>query len=301
MEISFTAKEGIQIVEIAGQLGESEAAAVRFKLDQKINQGRSRVLFDLGRYNLLDNAARDLLLGVILYCMNRDALVACAGVEPKNWPLLILPEDKRVKIFLSKNEGLDYLEKTPLPSAERKASLGPQKKKGDEEVKTKALEQLLKKYEIFQHADDSDPYRLGFLAEQYAKSPSSEALVEERKAQNEFLKVRDELKTLETECEGLAQQVKMRMLLRKIPLTAKELDLKQRTLDQDLQNTQNFIKDLETQAEARRDDVATLAYAIEKAKADFQLVIKDLEGKIEKTSQENEEVKKKLAALTGKA
>jgi len=81
MEISFSAVENVQVVELAGRLGEAEAAAVRFKLEEKINQGRTKVLFDLTRYDLLDESARGHVIGIILYSITRDALTACCGIE----------------------------------------------------------------------------------------------------------------------------------------------------------------------------------------------------------------------------
>ena len=91
MEISFKTQGDVQIVEIDGAMGDAEAAAVRVKLEQKINQGRAKVLFDLSNFTIENDAARKLLLGVLVYTLTRGALTACCGIKSSQRPLLIVP------------------------------------------------------------------------------------------------------------------------------------------------------------------------------------------------------------------
>jgi hypothetical protein len=298
MEISFSTNGDIQVVTIKGALGEPEAAAVRFKLEAKINQGRMKVLFDASAYTITDNAARGNLLGIILYSINRNTLTVCCGVPTEHWPLMILQGGKQVKLLISINEGIDYLSKTPLPGDQKKAELGKKLggKAGEDEIKQSALSELLRKYEIFQQNDSDDPFRLDFHISQYKTAPSHETLAVERKAKESFSKVIEEIGALNKECDDLALKVKSYMQIRKQPLTAKELELKQKTLTNDLAEQQQILAGLKKEIAENvqaRDEASSIGQDTQKQMGKELL---DLEKKIQDTTVENDKIAKDLQA-----
>ena len=52
MGISFSFKNDAQYVKLDGTLSALEEAAVRLKLDQKINQGRSKIVIDISSFEI---------------------------------------------------------------------------------------------------------------------------------------------------------------------------------------------------------------------------------------------------------
>src|SRR4051812_8345461 len=106
MEISFSSVDNIQVVVISGVLGETEGAAVRFKLDEKIKLGRLKILFDLTNYDLANAASRRNLQFILSYALTRQTLIACSVSRAEHWQYLVLPQGQQVKIVLSKAEAI---------------------------------------------------------------------------------------------------------------------------------------------------------------------------------------------------
>ena len=109
MEINFSNQQGVQIVTLKGSLGQAEASAVRNKLEQKFNQGRTKILFNLTGYHVDDDTARSIIINILTFCINRGVLVACCGTAPEQWPFLVVPGNIQPKIFLSLEEGFAFL------------------------------------------------------------------------------------------------------------------------------------------------------------------------------------------------
>ncbi|MDZ4676023.1 MAG: hypothetical protein SGI74_00820 [Oligoflexia bacterium] len=300
MEISFSTQGEIQVVTIIGGLGESEAAAVRFKLEQKINQGRFKVLFDASQYTVTDDAARNFLLGIISYAVMRGALSACSGVPTQHWALMIMPGNQQVKLFISLSEGVDYLNKSATPDAQKKANLGKKLegkgKEAEDEIKQGALTDLLRKYEIFQQNDSDDPFRLNFYVEQYKTNPNHEALAAERKAKESFTKTVEEIDALGKECDDLATKVKGYMIMRKQPLTGKELELKHKTLTYDLGEQKQVLDNLKSQIATNteaRDEALSIG---ELKQSEFEQELTDIENKIKDATTENDKLTQDFTA-----
>ena len=241
MEISFKIQGEVQVVEIDGSVTDSEAAAIRVKLEQKINQGRKKILFDVSLFQIENNAARNLLLGIVTYAMNRGTLVVLCGVKAVHRPLLLIPGNQQIKVFFTRAEGLDFIQKNVIPDP--KASLAAPKKT-EEEIKEDALKKLLEKYEVFQHNDDDDPFRLQFLIEQYHSRPNPEALAVEKRATESLLSCQRENRLMEEECDGLAKRVKSLMQYRKAPISGKELQLKRETMEKELREIKEAMEKL---------------------------------------------------------
>ncbi len=302
MEVNFSTQDGIQFITIAGAINEPEAAAIRFKLDRKINQGRYRVLFDLTRFELKNNAARQHIKGIIAYSLNRGAATSVYGVPPIDWPLLILNDHRRIEVFANKTDAVAYVLKANpdpkgmtfhVPSA--KASGGKTEQEIQEEIKTVALQALLKKYEMFQQTNELDPFSLESVAEQFEKNPTREALTIERKASERLAKTREEIKTLEKTCDSLAIKVKGAIMERKNPSSPKEIELKEKNLLEEISKGKEVQDKIEALIQKNISLVTGYKKDVSNTKISLSNKIIETNEKIIKMIQENEELQKRLA------
>lgn len=292
MEMRFKSQGTVQIIELAGALGEAEAAAVRFKLESKINQGRQKVLFDLSHYEIANSSAMAFLHMILGYALTRQVLVASSGLSSNQWEKLILNDGRQIKSFFSREEAFIFLDKTPAPN--HLASLGEKAPAKAEEQKAIGLKKLLEKYEIFQHDNDLNPFRLDMIAEQYRASSQPSLLAVEKKAQALVDTSRIEIVDLEAQCDSMALKIKNYMLHRKSPLGGKELELKEKVLIEEINEARALLgkaESLLSQAEQKGQEAKKEADA---ETAELDDVIRELEKKIETTEKKNLEEEKSL-------
>ena len=291
MEISFSTHLEVQIILISGRLGQAEGAAVRNKLSEKINQGRNKVLFELSTYDLSDNTARTQVISAILYAMNRDVTVACAHSDLALWPFLVLPSgNKTLKIFLSREEALSFLDSQNSPKLKSSAQGTKSKTEAEinEEFKSKALKILLEKYSIFQTSDLDDPLRLEFFAAEYLKSGRGDIFDAEKKASELLVKTDNELAELELNCSRLAGEVKRASLNRKIPFDEKELMLKRDTFNQTISELGKKIQMYNSDIEKYSSDTQELKNELINLKTERDLDETSLTQKLSKLKIETE-------------
>jgi anti-anti-sigma regulatory factor len=305
MEIKFSTSDDVQIISISGALSQAEAAAVRNKLEDKINLGRSKVIFDLADYQLDDNAARSYLLNIVTYSLNRGVLSACCGAPPALWPLLLVGGTLQAQTFLSRSEALEYLKKQTAPKIKTHAAaevasdanttsstLKSLTQKTEDEIqearKSQALKDLLQQYSVFQQTDQDDPFRLDFFAQQIKADSSVEALAAEKKASESVVKIDEEILALEADCKKLASQLKHATIVRKSPVSEKELHLKQETLDKGLGELKTQVKSLAMSFETRELELDTLLKSFEYLKITSAATLAALEqefANLQKTSE----------------
>ncbi len=285
MEISFKRYGNIQLIQIVGPISEMEAAAIRFKLDEKINTGRRKILFDLGRFDLNDEASRKYLLSLIVYTINRDTLTVCCDVPAEQWPGFLVPGDRQIKMMATVNEGLTFLKANEPPSLEEIKAALAKKKSPDAEIKDRALKQLLEKYDVYQHSNEDDPHRLQFIAQQYRTTPSTEALGVERKAIEHFVQLQDEIKIMDSECEKLSGRVKALMRYRKTPLSPKELKVKEDSLIKEMDQLKSDIRGLENEIQRTRGEIAEAVEADREFTGSVDKELRELEAKVVATEQ----------------
>ena len=88
MGIRFSVDREVQVVHLSDALSDAEAGAIQFKLEEKFNQGRTRVVFELAKFDIQSAESRNRVGRMIEYCLNRNVLAACAGLEASHWPLI---------------------------------------------------------------------------------------------------------------------------------------------------------------------------------------------------------------------
>jgi len=273
VEIGFSLKNDVQVISISGTIGEQEAAAIRFKLDEKINMGRQKICFDLSAFQFNDKTCADYLKEIALFAINREVQTVLCGLPRAAWPLFILPEDKTLRMFESLIEALHHLGQSDLGGGTH--SEGGQKGMSEQEIKSKMLDELLKKYEVYWATNDYDPLRLEFIAGQYAAKPTTGALEVEKRGLEQALQLKKDVELLEKSNEELARTLEQHMLLRKMPFSETEWALKNKTLNAELKTLQKTLSELQKVStaleegmkavEANRKTTETRAIEMEKA------------------------------------
>jgi hypothetical protein len=261
----LSAGTDIQVVEMIGTITDAEGAAVRFKLDAKINEGRHKILFSLPQFHIEDETSKRALHLLISYCLNRRVLLVVSDLPPDKWPFIRLANGASPAAYLSRAEALTYLAGAPAPTGVQAyeepappSTSTKEEKKSDQDIKDIAMKELLKKYELFQQSDEDDPFRLGFLKDQYRSQPSFEIVKVEKQAQARFEELDVQNRELEAQCEQLAKQVQTRRAARRLPTSETELNLKAKTFDGEIENAKTKITELVTQIKSIQGEIANI-------------------------------------------
>ena len=123
-------------------------------------------------------------------------------------------------MFNTEAEGLLYLETLSIRTDEKSLTI--------DEAKKKETDDLLKKYEIFQKADELDPYHLKNMNQIYSFTPTIEAIESLEKATIDLSRRRENITRLDAQCGQLSKQAIDLTLARNQALNEAELTLKQK-------------------------------------------------------------------------
>lgn len=302
MNVKFlSAGPEIQVVEISGVIESQEGAAVRFKLDGKINEGRHKIAISLPGFQIDDAGSRESVLVLLRYCLARRVVVAISDLPPDKWALLQTAGKEQPSFFLSRQEALDFLAQAPKPKLILPYSDGPAepedtkpKRKTDEDLKNEALQELLKRYEVFQHPENLDPFRLEYLAQTYAAQPSYETVRAERLAQVQLNEVVAQNLVVDEGVEKLARSVKNKRTGRRLPTSEQEFNLKVEALKKQKSDLQAIHDKFEAEIKEVQEKILKLAADETTMKATLEAETKALEDKL---NQDTAETKKTIADL----
>jgi anti-anti-sigma regulatory factor len=263
MGIQFDLKDDIQIVAIDGKLSAVEEAAIRLKLDQKIGQGRTTILFALAGLDLQDAQTLKNIQQLLVFSLNREALCAVFGIKKSNFKLLTLSGSRDIEKFETESEAKSWFEKI---KAERAAPKVEQKDTGKDpelEIKAKELAALLKTYEMNFVENDYDPHRLTKLCEEYSKAPTADFMQALRKAVVDIKAKSEELSKRNESLGKISKQLHFQMSFRKAPVTESELKSKETSISgadtamkSEIELLQSEIKKLQASAQESKQKSA---------------------------------------------
>ncbi|HEX4923658.1 MAG TPA: hypothetical protein VFV50_06215, partial [Bdellovibrionales bacterium] len=202
--------------------------AVRLKLDQKINHGRLKILFDVTRFAIDHPDSVKALHSVLRYAVQRGTTIGLFGLKQTLWIKLAEGFPSRLNLFELESEAVKWLEKVVIQP--KGAPAVPKKPDPDEEIKQRRIQELLAKYAIYQAQNDYDPFLLRKLADEYVQTPAREPLFALRRAYKNIFSLKESLAKLEGNCRNLANLLYESMRIRKIPLSPPELMVKRKSV-----------------------------------------------------------------------
>lgn len=292
MGISLSFKNDAQYVKIDGALSAPEEAAVRLKLDQKINQGRTKILIDVSSFKVDDKESIKALQTVLKFVLQRGTTLSLFGLKNTLWIKIAEGFPGKVQMHETEAEAIKWIETN---AKKPEAPIGEVKKPDPEdEIKQKLLAELLSKYEIYQAQNDYDPYLLKKLEQDYTQTPQREALFALRRAYKHVFTLKDGLNELEQRCRDLANQLLESMTIRKIPLSPPELAAKRKAI----QDTRAAVQaDLD---EVKKDVDSNMSTAVEFRKKSsaheerWKVELDTLQRQIETQTVENKKLHSQL-------
>jgi hypothetical protein len=292
--ISLSFKNDAQYVKLDGALSTVEEAAVRLKLDQKINQGRSKILIDISSFAIDDKESVKALHTVLRFTLQRGTTLSLFGLKNTLWIKIAENFPGKVQMHETEAEALKWIEAN---AKKPEAPVGEIKKPDPEdEIKQKLLAEVLAKYEIYQAQNDYDPYLLKKLERDYAQAPQREAIFALRRAYKHVFTLKEGLSALEDRCREIADQLLESMKIRKIPLSPAELSAKRKS-----------IQDMRAAVQADLDEVkaevdANMATAVEFRKKSsahedrWKVELDLLQRQIETQTVENKKLHSQLSS-----
>lgn len=248
MGISFAFRNEFQYVKLEGTLSAPEEAAVRLKLDQKINQGRLKILIDVTRFAIDHSDSVKGLHSVLRYAFQRGTTVGLFGLKQTLWLKLAEGFSSKLNLFELESEAVKWLENVVLPSKNTPAP--PKKPDPDEEIKQRRLQELLAKYAIYQAQNDYDPFLLRKLQDEYLQTPAREPLFALRRAYKQIFILKESLNSLEDNCRRLANLLYESMRIRKIPLSPPELTVKRKSIQDTRAAVQMELDEIKQEVDA---------------------------------------------------
>ena len=223
MSISFSFKNTVQVLKFSEQLSQQEFAQVLSKVEEKVKQGRKLYLFHLEQFQNQDEGSKSKIVHLIQFCSQHNLSLALC-LPQKYWSLYSSGSFALAKMFNAEAEGLLYLETLSIGTDEKSLTI--------DEAKKKETDDLLKKYEIFQKADELDPYHLKNMNQIYSFTPTIEAIESLEKATIDLSRRRENITRLDAQCGQLSKQAIDLTLARNQALNEAELTLKQKRCEE---------------------------------------------------------------------
>ncbi|MDZ4660959.1 MAG: hypothetical protein SGJ18_04995 [Pseudomonadota bacterium] len=239
MAINLKVEDDMQIVVFSGPLAEFEAQALRLKLDQKITQGRTKLLLNIALLDMKPEAINS-ILSFVDYAEQLKVSVAIAGLTPETWNLVNSTSGRRIHKFYTSEEAISHLTKTN--SSYSVAHSNPALKN----LSTEALE-LLEQYEAKRQKKNYDPFRLNRLRETYKTSPNKSHIKQLENAVAECAKSRSENGALEKDLTQLSQEMLRLTELRRSPVHYDEIELHTKNLNKLFTVVKKDIQEIKNQ------------------------------------------------------
>lgn len=287
MAIKINLRNDIQIVEIEGKMTSEEEAALRIRLDEKIRDGRTSFLFDVSRFDLSDPTSQNQIRIILKYLLTREVFLAAFGLKHNLFSKLVIDPPPDVPKFETETEGQNFITQAIKAKTDGKAPK-EKKEKTEEELRTEAIQEKLKKYELHFLEKETDPYLIGKLLEEFKKTPSLHLVHAVRGANKDLKKLVSDIHEKEAQLQSLATPLLNQLKYRKAPITDAELASKRGRLDGQFGEVQKEIKQLSTDIEKNKK------LAIEfKAKTDalyknLQMQVKNLSDAVARQNTANE-------------
>jgi hypothetical protein len=294
MGISFSFKNNVQYVKIDGPLSQVEEAAVRLKLDQKINQGRNKILIDITSFATTDKDSVKALHSVLNFAIHRGTAVALFGIKQTLWLPVAEGFPTKLTLFETEGEAVSWsatVEVKPLAVAGKKPD-------PEAEIKEKKLKELLGKYEIYQAKNDYDPYLLKKLELEYAKAPQRESLFALRRAYKHLSTLKESMDQVDAHCRKLADQLLEATIIRKIPLTPAELSLKAKSIQDAKAAVELEVREIKSQIDQNMNTAVDFRKRSKTIEERWTHEIDFLQNQIAEQTAENKKVLLELQALS---
>jgi len=253
MSISFAFRNNVQIVKIEGPLNTVEEAAVRLKVDQKISQGRHCILLDVSALAIDDPVTVASLHSLVKYLFAREIFIAIGGIKSSDWKKIVVTDGRDPQKFETEAEAAAWFAQCLEGTAPPEAALRKAEDTEKEFQKKKAAE-LVAQYDVYQKANDYDPHMLGKYLAEYEQAPFRKGLVALVRASEELDEKNESNKELEKTCRSQAEALQSALSLRKLPVSAQELDVLKKTLAQSRSIVEKEIADYKTQIEQKKTE-----------------------------------------------
>ncbi len=239
MAITLKVDDDLQTVVFSGPLDSTEAQALRLKLDQKITQGRTKLLLDIALLEMKPDTI-ETILSFVDYAMQMKVFVAISGLTPKTWSLVNSTTGRRLHKFYTSEEAINYLNKAD--SNYSSADTNPALKN----LPPETLE-LLELYEAKRQQKSFDPFRLRQIKEIYKTSPNKTHIKQLENAVTECTKSRAENIATDKELVSLSQEMLRLTDLRRSPIHYDEIEMHTKALNKSLATTKKDIQEIKNQ------------------------------------------------------
>jgi len=258
MGISFAFRDNVQVIELEGTLSAVEEAAIRMKLDQKINQGRTNFLVNIANFLILDPHSVTNLQGIIRFCVARDSNICVVGLKKANWKFILIPNGPDFAKFETESESKPWFEALAKKTSAAAVPAAPKEEKDlVDELKAKAIAKLLEKYEVYFSERDYDPHMIEKIWKDYSQLPSKELMHALHKAQLDIKKNSDDVLMLDQMCNVLASKLGTSMLFRKAPISALEITNKKKSIEDSKVAIQKEIAEVKSSIQVNLDGAQT--------------------------------------------
>lgn len=249
MSISFAFKNNTQIVKFIERLSVDEEPIVRLKLDEKINQGRSSIMFQLEEFDTNHEESKNRVLSLMLYCIERKVTVALCIAKPYWAKFSKAP----VKMFSTEAEAYEFFAQASIPAIQ---TAKPTIQNPEADQQEKAADEVLKKYTAFQQIENFDPHSLKKMSEMYALSPSIACIEQLERAVLDVKKRKEKISQLEEQCYQMSAEAFNLSSYRKMPLNDKEFQAEQKLFQADQERIKLEHQKYQNQIEKLKMDVA---------------------------------------------
>lgn len=206
VRLNFT--ENIQNVIIADSINGEEAETLRQKLDEKINQGRALISFDLLDLNFDIKTSVENLEKIINHCIQTGGTIALVGAKSEKMPSL---SNSKVDFFSTRESAAKWLTDKAL-----------EEQKNEEERKNH-LATLIQKYEKFFSSRKEPRLDLQSLFREYEANPSLEILWSYEKARLLTEATKVDVESLRKVTAAQAEEMMSLSLFRKAPRASNEI------------------------------------------------------------------------------
>jgi hypothetical protein len=289
MPISFAFKNDVQYIKLDGGIATVEEAAIRLKLDQKINQGRQKILFDITSFNSGDKNSVEALQSVVKFALYRGVTVGLFGLKQSSWVIIAENFPVPMKIFEIESEAIKWIGTIEIKPSQAN---GQQEKKLDPEAeyKQRKLKELLTKYELYQVQNDYDPFLLRKLEEEYRLTLVREPLFALRRAYKHVFTLKDAIAQIDAHCRQLADQLLTAIKIRKIPLSPAELVTKEKAIQDVRASVEAEVNEVKGQIDQHMAYAVELRKKMQALEDKWKSEVESLQKQIETQKQENSRV-----------
>lgn len=190
-----------------------ELSSLRLKLDQKILQGQSHIVFDLSQIDLEKNKLVSKIFELMDFCAARKVNLAAVHPNKTLWKKISTPAKSKIEKYIQLDEAIKPIQ-TPT----------------DIQSQLDGLEKLIAEYQKKSVDKSYDPIRLMHTLKLYKQSPTKDHLKALERGVLEYKKIRSENASLNQYVSELADEVSQLTALRKSFIHPEETKYRKKAL-----------------------------------------------------------------------